>query len=293
MCKNVVILSIACALVLCIASIAQDRVPVKDELQKRFDKNKDGFIDGKEQGMLQKFEQTKERVEKLRVMAREAEEKAKNFRAEAEELQRNMEREFELPPAGGQVEQMHAELAGLKEAAERAQREGQPDKAAELREKAKRMANEIEIHQRELQEGKRVELKEQLGRLEKMVREAEEQGEEDKAKRLRAEAEKVGRQMEREFKLPPMAPHTEQMHARLVELKEAYERAEREGQHDKAAELRKEAEKLERSAREMTEGREEGTRERDLIYQIEKLREEVGRLRKDIEELKRLSHQPR
>ena len=293
MCKNVVILSIACALVLCIASIAQDRVPVKDELQKRFDKNKDGFIDGKEQGMLQKFEQTKERVEKLRVMAREAEEKAKNFRAEAEELQRNMEREFELPPAGGQVEQMHAELAGLKEAAERAQREGQPDKAAELREKAKRMANEIEIHQRELQEGKRIEIKEQLGRLEKMAREAQEQGEEEKAKRIRAEAEELKRGLKREFEQQEKKGPVKDMNVRLAELKEAAERAEREGQPDKAAELRRELEKVERGIRETAEGREEGTRERDLIYQIEKLREEVGRLRKDIEELKRLSHQPR
>jgi len=293
MCKNTVILSIACALVLCIVSIAQERVPVKDEMQKHFDRNRDGFIDGKELEMIHKFEQTREKVEKLRVMAREAEEKANNFRAEAQELQRNLERKFELPPAAGQMEPMYAEIAELKEAAERAQREGQPDKAAELREKANRMANEIAIHQRELQEGKRIEIKEQLGRLEKMAREAEERGEKDKAKNLWAEAEELKRGLKREFEQQEKKGPVKDMNVRLAELKESAELAQREGQHDKAAELRRELEKVERGIRKMAEGKEEKPREKDLIFQIEKLREEVTRLRKDVEELKRLAHQPR
>jgi chromosome segregation ATPase len=293
MCKNVVILSIACALVLCIVSIAQDKVPVKDEMQKHFDRNRDGFIDGKELEMMHNFGQAREKIEKLRTMAREAEEKANNFRAEAEELQRNLEREFELPPAAGQMEPMYAEIAELKEAAERAQREGQPDKAAELREKANRMAKEIAIHQRELGEGKRIEIKEQLGRLEKMAREAQERGEEEKAKRIRAEAEELKRGLKREFEQQEKKGPVKDMNVRLAELKEAAERAQREGQPDKAAELRRELEKVERGIREMAEGKEERPREKDLIFQIEKLREEVTRLRKDVEELKRLAHQPR
>jgi len=293
MCKNVVILSIACALVLCIVSIAQERVPVKDEMQKHFDRNRDGFIDGKELEMMHNFGQAREKIEKLRTMAREAEEKANNFRAEAEELQRNLEREFELPPAAGQMEPMYAEIAELKEAAERAQREGQPDKAAELREKAKQVAKEIQINQRELGEGKRIEIKEQLGRPKKMAREAEEQGEKNKAKNLRAEAGELKRGLKREFEQPGKIVRVKDVSAKLAVLGEAAERAEREGRHDEAAELRKQAEKLERSVRGMAEGKEEKPREKDLIFQIEKLREEVTRLRKDVEGLKQLAHQPR
>lgn len=287
------ILSIAFALVLCIVSIAQERVPVKDEMQKHFDRNRDGFIDGKELEMIRNFEQTREKVEKLRVMAREAEEKANNFRAEAEELQRNLEREFELPPAAGQMEPMYAEIAELKEVAERAQREGQPEKAAELREKANRMAKEIAIHKRELGEGKRIEIKEQLGRLEKMVREAEERGEKDKAGNLRDQAEELKRGLKRELKQQEKKAPIKDMPGKLTELIKAAERAEREGRPDEAAELRREAEKLERGIRKLPEGKEKMAPERDLISQIEMLREEVGRLRKDVEELRQLARPPR
>jgi len=291
--KNVLMLLIACVLCWGVVSIAEDRMPVKDEVQKQFDKNKDGFIDGKELTMLRKFEQAREKIEKLRVMAREAEEKARQFMAEAEELQRNMEREFELPPAAPQMEQMNAKLTELKEAAERAEQEGQHDKAAQLREKAKGMAKEIEIHQQELQEGKRIEPKEQLGRLEKMAREAEERGEKDKARNLRAEAKKLERDFAREPGQRERAGQIKEVQARLAELREAAQRAQREGRLDEATELRKEAEELERGLRKLPDGKEKMAPERDLIRQIEMLREEVGRLRKDVDTLKRLAEQKR
>ncbi|MFQ6036128.1 MAG: hypothetical protein ACE5NM_09835 [Sedimentisphaerales bacterium] len=47
-----------------------------------------------------------------------------------------------------QIEKMHARIAELREAAEYAEREGQYDKADELREEARRVAEEIEAHVR-------------------------------------------------------------------------------------------------------------------------------------------------
>lgn len=59
--KKTIILTIVCVFALALVSIAEDRVPVKNELQKRFDRNRDGFIDRDEQKALQKFQEIRER----------------------------------------------------------------------------------------------------------------------------------------------------------------------------------------------------------------------------------------
>jgi fused signal recognition particle receptor len=343
--KNVVILSIACALAFGTISTAQDKIPVKDEFQKRLDRNRDGFIDEKEQQLLQEFEQAKERIEKLRLMAREAEEKARNFMAEAEEIQRNIEREFEMPPMPQPKEQVHARIAELKEAAKLAEQEGQHDRAAQLREKVMVLTRELEARDREVQDVKHVELKEKLIHLEELAREAKERGEMDKAERLLAEAKELkaaagGLKPPKEKQ--ESAERINPMHAELAELKKAAQRAEREGRPDEAAELRekaqniakeigqaggkgkirvaegeierlhvlaaeaKEAGQLDKAESLLREanalkGRLKGAPELkkqppiqpELMHQIELLREEVARLRKDVEELKQLTHQQR
>jgi len=59
-----------------------------------------------------------------------------------------------------QIEKTRARLAELREAAERAERQGQHDRAAELREEARRVAEEIDAHVRRAKGGRPVEAEE-------------------------------------------------------------------------------------------------------------------------------------
>jgi len=330
--KKMMILSILCVFGLAIVSIAEERMPVTEELHRRFDYNRDVLIDRSEQKSLQKFDEIRARIEKLRSMAREAEEKSKRFQAEAEELERVLKHEFGRREMAGRMEEMHAQLAELKEAVERAKREGQHDKAAQLHEKARIMAAEIMAHERQAGDKKLAEAEERIVQLYEMAREAKERGEMDKAERLGAEAKELKVLLKREVERREMAGRMGEMHAQLAELKEAAEQAKREGQHDKAAQLREKAEQLagkitetahrgkdqdikkeiehlhalarkekeaghpekaeailqeaknlERHFRDAAEGEKEMAHKKDLEYLVEKLRDEVNRLREEVE----------
>ena len=105
--KKMCILSMVCVFVLAAASIGEDRIQVKDDLHKQFDRNRNGFIDDREQGLLHKFQQTRERIEELCAMAREHEERAEHLWAEAEELERGLKHEFERMETAEHIEKMH------------------------------------------------------------------------------------------------------------------------------------------------------------------------------------------
>ena len=197
--KKTIILTIVCVFALALVSIAEDRVPVKNELQKRFDRNRDGFIDRREQKPLQKFQEIRERIEKLRSMAREAEEKAKHFRAEAKELKEALKREIGRRQMAGRMEKMHAGLAELKEAIEHAKREGWHDKAAELHERAMRMTDEIKAHVKEAAKTALREkghaIKNEIERLHAMAGKAKEAGYHEKAKAILQKVKNLQRQL--------------------------------------------------------------------------------------------------
>ena len=74
--------------------------PVENERQKRFDRNRDGQLDDREQAQLEEFARTSERAEKMRAEAKEHEEIARKLRAESEELARNLDRRASTPAAG-------------------------------------------------------------------------------------------------------------------------------------------------------------------------------------------------
>ena len=105
--KRIFILSIVCVFVLAAASVAEERIPVKNKMQKRFDRNRDGFIDEREMGPLHEFKGARERIEELCAMAREHEENAKRLLAEAEELEREVNHGFEEMEMAEQREKMH------------------------------------------------------------------------------------------------------------------------------------------------------------------------------------------
>lgn len=333
MCKKMCSLLIVWIFALTVVSAAEEKESIEDNPVKRADRYY-GFVDWEQQRQPDEFHEVKERIEKLCAMAREAEETAKRFWAEAEELERALKSKFVQQRTIEPVEKMHAKVAELEEAAERAKQEGHNDKAAELHEKARRLAEEIEAQVRTAKKRKPREAEEQLERLENMAREAEQRGETKKAKKLRDEARKIQLGLRRGFQQDEMADHIERMHRKLAELKEAAGRAEQQGRHDEAANLREEArelateiestsrqqkvnstasriEQLYAMAREAKEagqyekaeaifreakelehnmenivaGKKKKAPEQEFVHQIELLKEQVNRLRKDVDRL--------
>ena len=261
MCKRMFVLSILCVFVLAVASAAQEKMRVENDLQKQFDRNHDGFLDQEERVLLGEFSEARERIEKLCAMAREAEEKARHLWAEAEELERTLNRRFGPRRIQEPMEKMHARLAELKEAAKHAERQGRHDEAAELHDKARKIAEEIDAHAR----GAR--------------------------KRQFQEAEEIERARKRELEHREMAEHTDKMHARLAELHEAAEHAKRQGRHDKAEALLREAEELEHHLRAADDRQRQRPPENQLAHELEKLRDEVHGLRREMEELREVVHE--
>lgn len=137
---------------------------------------------------------------------------AEQERIEAERLPRPDERkqpfgrEFERQQVVQRIEQAHTRLAELKEAAEQAEREGQPEKAAEMREKAKKLAGEIEAFAQKAKGRMPAEAQERIERLRDMAAEAEKRGEVDKARGLWAEVKELEGAMKREFERGPEPP---------------------------------------------------------------------------------------
>jgi len=114
----------------------------------------------------------------------------------------------EHPREGQRIEQVHTRLAELKEAAQLAEREGQPEKAAQMREKAKKLAEEIKAFAQKTPpsagRGRMpAEAKQRIEQLRDMARQAKERGEMEKASQLWAEAEELERTLKREFERRP------------------------------------------------------------------------------------------
>jgi len=112
----------------------------------------------------------------------------------------------EYPREGQRIEQVHARLAELKEAAQQAEREGQPEKATQMREKAKKLAEEIEAFAQKTKGRMPAEAKQRIEQLRDMARQAKERGEMEKASQLWAEAEELERTLKREFESRPEPP---------------------------------------------------------------------------------------
>jgi len=223
-----------------------------------------------------KIAEAKERIVQLRKQAHEAEsrgdrEQVKRFLNEAEEIERAVKREFEQRERPGNIDGLRREVAELKEAAARAEREGQHDKAAELHGRAKRLAAEVEGGRGGDRERKIVEAKKRIAQLRDMAHEAEARGEGEKAERFMAEAEEIERAIKREFEQRERPGNIDGLRRELAELKEAAAHAEREGQHDRAAELHQRAKRL---AAEVEGGR-GGDRERKIV----EAKRRIGQLR--------------
>ena|GEM_PF-4277836 len=232
--RRVVFQSMALVLIFSAVSIAAERAPVEKDAQARFDRNRDGFLDEGERESMHRFMEMSERARRLR--------------AEAEDIEMALKREFGPPDRPGLKGRPRVEIAELREAAERAEREGRPDEAVELSKKAKILAKKMEAAEREAVDMKRARLKERHSQLVKMSREAKERGEHDRAGELWAEAEEIAGILKRGPNNRPKAVPADKMRAEVDELMRAAERAEQEGRKDQAAELREKAEYIARQA---------------------------------------------
>jgi len=125
-------------------------------------------------------------------------------RIERKEIRIKLEREGEHPEMAAKMEILHAQIAELKEAAMQAEREGRHDKAAQLHQEAKMLADKLAANAGEVREIEAQRLKQQIIQLKEMAGEAKQQGQMEKAKELWAHAEELEQVLKREFGQPKM-----------------------------------------------------------------------------------------
>jgi tetratricopeptide (TPR) repeat protein len=247
----------------------------------------------------------RERAQELRARAREARELAERLSREADELDRMTQQPFgpERGPEG--MDRAHRELAEIKEAIGRAEREGRWEEAAELRRNAERLIGQFRPPERGPQMGGPEEAKERIERLRDEARRAKEQGRFEEAERLWNEAQGLEMKMGHEYEIRRISEQVEARRDKAAALREQAERAEREGRLDEARMQRQKAENIEREAEEgirkaervKAEARlkefggppmEPGPRPQDgeLMRVVEELKREVKRLRQEMNELR-------
>jgi tetratricopeptide (TPR) repeat protein len=186
--------------------------------------------------------------------------------------------------------ELKEKLNQLQMMAREAKGRGEMDKAERLGAEAEELERilKTEFQQRE-KAGHVKELQAKLVEIKKAAQLAQQQGREDEAAELREKAKQIAREIEEPT--PPgniRSPKNEieRLHALAAEAKER-------GQHDQADALLREAKELESRPKGPPELKKQPPVPPELLHQIELLRDEVMRLRKDVEELRQLVHRER
>jgi hypothetical protein len=194
-------------------ALAESR-PVENELQKRFDRNRDGQLDDREQAQLEEFNRTTARAEQLRAEAKEHEEIARKLKAESEELARNLDRQLQTP-----------------------QRESAD------REKASADLRQPDQFQRDQQ---RARMKEKADQLLDQSQKAKQQGRHEQAREFLAQSEELTRRLQSPDARPGPEEYLRNLQNRLQELDQASDRATQSGNPARAQALRQQAEQVQR-----------------------------------------------
>jgi len=230
----------------------------------------------------------REYAEELRVRAREAQEFADRLRQDADRFEQ-MARQAGGPEMGpGPMEPMRRELAEIREAIGRAEREGRPDEAAELRKNAERLMDEMRTRQREsrqgggpgMRPGPMEPMRGELAEIKEAIGRAEREGRPDEAAELRRNAERLMGEMRTR---QPRPQGDEQRFAeakeRIERLKNQLREAEESGRPEQAGELREQIQGIEMKMR-------RGMESRDTGAQLESMRGKVAELRKQAQRAK-------
>lgn len=200
----------------------------------------------------------REYAQQLRERAREAQELADRLRREAEELDRIAQKGpvpnmgpgpmSGMGPGPGPMDPMQRELMEIKEAVGRAEREGRHEQAADLRNRAEQLMNEMRSREKGPQKEEQPfrEMRERIEQLQNQAREAQAAGREDEARRFREEAEDVEMKIQAEGEIRNMAAHAESLHGKMAELRKQAEQAKREGRREEAIDRSEKAGDIER-----------------------------------------------
>jgi len=252
----------------------------------------------------------REYAEQLRVRAREAQEFAERLRQDAERFEQMARQGGGPGMMPGPVEPVRRELAEIREAIGRAEREGRPDEAAELRKNAERLADEMRARGRapQVNEQRFAEAKEQIERLKNQMKEAEENGRPEQARKLREQIQGIEMKMQRGMEMRDMGAQIESMRDKAAELRKQSQRAKQEGRFDEARAQWEKANNIEREIGEIQQkagkpimkpetkrrpvqepNAEKGPRVRggDMPQNAEQLQDEVARLRQEVRQLKK------
>jgi hypothetical protein len=124
-----------------------------------------------------------------------------------------------------------------------------------------------------------------IAELEEAAEHAEREGHHDEAAELHKQARKVAMEIEgiaHQQKAHDIESKVERLHIMAAEAKEA-------GHHEEAEAMLREAKEMEHHLRGAAMPEKEVAYRKNLEHQVERMRDEISRLREDVEELKRIS----
>jgi len=241
----------------------------------------------------------KEYAEQLRVRAREAQELADRLRRQADELDQMVKRQVDRGP--GEMEGVKRELAEIKEATGRAQREGRWEKVEELRQRASHLLRRFQPLPPAPRPGEREEVKRQIERLREEARRAKEEGRPEQSKRMWQDADRLEQKLrEQAFDRPGPEAQRQEVKSKIERLRDESRRAKDQGRFEEADRLWKDADRLEQQLREKDEMAARGVQEPkkremkepgppykdELMRGFEDLKREIGRLWQALNEMR-------
>jgi hypothetical protein len=226
----------------------------------------------------------REYAEQLRARARQAQELADWLRRQADEVDQMAKPQMDGGRGPQEVGQVQRELGEIKEAIGRAEREGRPQEAAELRQRADQLMGRFQPMQRSPGMGDPQEIKRQIERLRDEAQKAKEQGRMEDSQRAWQEAERLEQQLrgqgprEKGESGRPMPPEVQ-------DIRKAAEQAEREGRMDDARRMREKAETIARQGQEQN-GRQPNQPQGQRMNEPQEIKKQIERLRDESQKAK-------
>jgi len=239
----------------------------------------------------------RQQAEELRARAREAQELSDRLRRQADELDQVAKRQMDRGRGPQDMERGQRDLAEIKDAIGRAEREGRRQDAAELRKRAEQLMGRLQPMQPGPGMDERQEIKGKIERLRNEARMAKEQDRIEDSKRASQEADRLEQQLREQ------GPRGNDQPDKLVlpevlDILKAAEQAEREGRMDDARRQREKAEIVARQLREQQRQSSEqpwprGGEPQEIKGKIERLRDEAKKAKEQdrIEDSKRASQE--
>ena len=256
-----------------------------------------------------RLHQARERIDKLRRLAREAEESgeeelAAHIREKVKHLGRELGREKIELVQGLKLRKLHRVAEELRRAAAAAEGKGEREEALRVRARAEEAEDRARALEFQFRLGA---LKREMGDQGRELDRAREQGDRNRVEELEARLQELRREYARvqdaarihrkeagraespgkEGEGRPV-PHLEELKARIEHHVQELRAAREKGDLDRVGELERRIAELEQDYRGRVAGMEEAkARERALRQEVEQLRQEMERLREQVERLRR------